>query len=92
MQILLLEEKVGIWILMHHCFSGDEQSPSKLNYTCLLDDCGMVIAVEPKARVEDGLRVAEGSMGVGGAGRTYGSSSEEPMVRQRNQFSWEEET
>lgn len=51
---------------MHHCFSGDEQSPSKLNYTCLLDDCGTVFAAEPKARVEDGLRVAEGGMGAAG--------------------------
>lgn len=51
---------------MHHCFSRAEQSPSKLNHTCLLDDCGTVFAAEPKAREDDGLRVAEGGMGAAG--------------------------
>lgn len=38
----------------------------------MLDDCGETsFAVEPKARVEDGLRGAEGSMG--GAGRSIQS-------------------
>lgn len=40
---------------------------SRLNYRCLLDGCGTAFAAEPRARVKDGLRVAEG--GMGGAGR-----------------------
>lgn len=68
LQILLLKKKVGLWIPMQQCFSRDQQSTSRLNYQCLLDDNGVAFAAEPKARVDEGLTLAEGSMGgVGGS-------------------------